>query len=151
MIIEKASREDLPMILQLQHLAFAKEAEEFNDFEIGPLKQTVNDLDEEFSVRVFLKALDENGTIIGSTRGYIENGTSYIGMTFLHPDFQGQGIGTRLIRTLETMNQAPRYEINASTRCPQNIRLYERLGYVRFREVHTDNNGFVFLEKRDLL
>ncbi len=32
MIIEKASREDLPMILQLQHLAFAKEAEEFNDF-----------------------------------------------------------------------------------------------------------------------
>jgi len=75
MIIEKISREDLPMILQLQHLAFAGEAEEFNDFEIGPLKQTVNDLDEEFRVRVFLKAIDEDGSIIGSTRGYIENGT----------------------------------------------------------------------------
>lgn len=149
MIIEKASGEDLPSILELQHLAFAQEAESFADYEMLPLKQTVNDLNEEFHVKIFLKALDENGIIIGSTRGYLENGTCYIGMTFVHPDYQGQGVGTRLIRTLETMNQAPRYEIKASIRCPQNIHLYEHLGFVQFRETHTGNKGFVFLEKRN--
>ena len=52
-----------------------------------------------------------------------------------------------MIRTLEQMNIAPRYEINASIRCPKNIRLYEKLGYVRFKETRTGNNGFVYLEK----
>lgn len=149
MIIEKAVREDLPAILQLQQLAFSREAEEYGDFEMKPLKQTVDDLDEEFNRSVFLKAVDDDGRIIGSTRGYIENGTSYIGMTFVHPNCQGRGIGTILIRTLEAMNPSRRYEINASTRCPQNIRLYEQLGYVKFRESFKANKAFVYLEKAD--
>lgn len=52
-----------------------------------------------------------------------------------------------MINKLEEMNKVPRYEINASIRCPQNIRLYERLGYVRLKETKTENNGFVYLEK----
>lgn len=147
MLIEKADKKDLPKILEIQYMAFRKEAEEFNDFEIEPLKQTVEALEEEFQKFTFLKAVDENGNIIGSTRGYIENKTSYVGKTFVHPDFQGKGIGTQLIGTLESINKAPRYEINASIRCPQNISLYERLGFVRFREIMTENNGFVYLEK----
>ena len=94
-----------------------------------------------------LKAVDDNGNIIGSTRGYIKDDTSYIGKTFVKPEYQGKGIGTKLINTLEKIHVAPRYEINASIRCPQNIRLYEKLGYVKFKEVHTLNNGFVYLQK----
>jgi len=60
---------------------------------------------------------------------------------------QGKGIGTQLIRALEFINKAPRYEINASIRCPKNISLYEYLGFIRFRETKTENNGFVYLEK----
>jgi ribosomal protein S18 acetylase RimI-like enzyme len=134
-------------ILQIQHLAFRKEAEDFNDFNIEPITQTVAILKEEYETFVFLKAVDESGQIIGSIRGYIEDGTSYIGKTLVHPDYQGQGVGTKMICTLERMNKAPRYEINASIRCPQNIRLYERLGYVIFKEIKTENNGFVYLEK----
>lgn len=147
MIIEKADKKDLQNILEIQYMAFRKEAEEFNDFEIEPLKQTVEALEEEFQKFTFLKAVDENGNIIGSTRGYVENETSYVGKTFVHPDFQGKGIGTQLIKSLEYINKAPRYEISGSIRCPQNISLYEHLGFVRFNEITTENNGFIYLEK----
>ena len=147
MIIEKAGWNDLETILDIQHLAFKREAEEYNDFLIEPLTQLLEDVQKEFEYMIFLKAIDENGKIIGSTRGYIEGGTSYVRTTSVHPDYQGKGIGSKLIQELEEVNQAPRYEISASIRCPQNIRLYERLGFVRFKEIKTENNGFVYLEK----
>lgn len=147
MIIEKAGWNDLEAILDIQHLAFKREAEEYNDFSIEPLTQLIADVQKEFEYMIFLKAIDENGKIIGSTRGYIEGGTSYVRTTSVHPDYQGKGIGSRLIQKLEEVNQAPRYEISASIRCPQNIRLYERLGFVRFNEIKTENNGFVYMEK----
>lgn len=111
------------------------------------MQQAIEDLEKEFQSFTYLKAIDDNGLIIGSTRGHIEGNTSYIGKTFVYPDYQGKGIGTKMIRMLEEINKAPRYEINASIRCPQNIRLYVRLGYVRFKETKTENNGFVYLEK----
>lgn len=148
MEILQAEKKDLEEILQVQYAAFRKEAEDFNDFEIEPMTQTVAVLEEEYETYTFLKVLNNEGKIIASIRGHIENGTSYIGKTFVHPDYQGKGIGTKMIHTLEQMNTAPRYEINASIRCPQNIRLYEKLGYVRFKETRTENNGFVYLEKK---
>jgi Sortase and related acyltransferases len=146
-IVKFAEKEDLPIILELQYLAFQKEATEYNDFAIEPLQQTINEVEEEFKKFTFLKVLDESGMIVGSARGYVNEGTSYVGKTFVHPDFQGKGIGSKLIATLESLNPAPRFEINASIRCPQNIRLYEYLGFTKFKETKTENNGFVSLEK----
>lgn len=145
--IKKAEKEDLKRILEIQHLAFQKEAADFHNFNMGPMRQTLADLEKEFETFTFLKALDEKGEIIGSSRGYVKDRTSYIDKTFVHPDYQGQGAGTKMIAVLEKMNPAPRYEIYASIRCPQNIKLYERLGFVRFRETHMENNGHVYMEK----
>lgn len=142
-----ANKEDLAQILEVQYQAFRKEAEEFNDFNIHPMTQTLEELEEEYQTYTYFKAIDEKGQIIGSIRGYIENDTSYIGRTVVHPYYQGQGIGTAMIKRLEQINTAPRYEINSSIRCPGNIRLYERLGYKKFKETKTENNGFVYLEK----
>lgn len=146
-IIKHAKKEDLPIILELQYSAFQKEATEYHDFEIEPLQQTISEIEDEFEKFTFLKAVDESGRIIGSTRGYVKNGTSYIGKTFVHPDFQSRGIGSELIAALESLNPAPRFEISSSIRCPQNIRLYEHLGFTKFKEIKTENKGFVYLEK----
>ncbi|HAB59537.1 MAG TPA: GNAT family N-acetyltransferase, partial [Lachnospiraceae bacterium] len=116
MIIIEARQKDLEEILQIQHLAFRKEAEDFDDFDIEPMTQTLEVLEEEFKTFLFLKAVNDEERIVGSIRGYIKDGTSYIGKTFVHPDYQGKGIGTEMIKHLEAVNKAARHEINASIR-----------------------------------
>ena len=44
----------------------------------------------EYKKGIILKALDEKGKIIGSVRGYLEDGTVYIGKLMVHPQDQGK-------------------------------------------------------------
>ena len=148
MMITKAEKTDLEQILELQYLAYQSEAELLNGFSIPPLKQTLDEIYQEYATSVFLKATDESGAIIGSVRAYIDNGTAYIGRLIVHPDRQGQGIGTKLLLTIEQKCEAAKYELFTSDKSIRNIRLYERLGYVRFREQKVaDGLTFVYLEK----
>ena len=82
MIITKATKEDLSEILQLQYLSYQSEAKLLNNFDIPPLKQTLQEVQNEYDNGTILKVLDDNNRIIGSVRGYIENGTLYIGKLF---------------------------------------------------------------------
>ena len=146
--IAKASGDDLRTILNLQYLAYQSEARLLDDFEIPPLKQTYDEVEGEHAKGLFLKAVDENGEIIGSVRAYADGGTSYIGKLIVHPERQGQGIGTKLLLAVELECPAARYELFTSDRSVRNIRLYERLGYVRFREEKISGDlTFVYLEK----
>ena len=51
--ISKASKEDLPFILQLQRDAFYKIAEAENNFNIKPMTQTYEEMKEEFERSIF--------------------------------------------------------------------------------------------------
>ena len=88
--IEQASLEDIDMILQLQIQAYLIEAEIYNDYSIPPLIQSFNEIKQEFSQQIFLKAIekgmeeeeeggDQTMMIVGSVRAYLERGTAYIG------------------------------------------------------------------------
>ncbi len=103
MIIKKAEFSDLEEILLLQKLAYKSEAELYDDFSILPLVQTLKEVEEEFENHVFLKVV-ENEKIIGSVRALLINSkTCYIGKLIVHPEFQNQGIGTNLIREIESI------------------------------------------------
>lgn len=65
------------------------------------MTQTLEELEEEYKILAFFKVVDEKGKIIGSIRGRIKDGTSYIDKTFVRPDYQGEGIGTKMIKMLE--------------------------------------------------
>ncbi|WP_295088704.1 hypothetical protein [Ruminococcus sp.] len=65
-IIKKAERNDLKEILQLQYLAYQSEADLFGSRDIPPLKQTLDEVVEEFNSGVILKMVDDKNTIIGS-------------------------------------------------------------------------------------
>jgi len=54
-IIEKALKEDLPDILNLQKKAFEKVAMEENNFNILPMTQTLESITEEYEKRLFFK------------------------------------------------------------------------------------------------
>ena len=147
-MIEKAQKEDLKKILELQYLAYQSEAKLFGDMDIPPLKQTIEEVYDEFEKGTILKALDENGVFIGSVRAYQDGGNVYIGKLMVHPEMQKKGIGTKLLLEIENEYQNQRYELFTSTKSISNIRLYERLGYKIFKEEAVSQElQFVYLQK----
>lgn len=147
-IIKRAEKKDLQDILDLQYLAYQSEAILFHNIDIPPLNQTLLDIENEYKKGIILKALDESEKIIGSVRGYSDNGTTYIGKLIVHPKMQRHGIGTKLLLEMEKEYPEQRYELFTSTRSTNNIALYERLGYRIFDEKQiTDELIFVYLEK----
>lgn len=148
LIIKKAQKDDLRTILELQYLAYQSEAKLFNDPNIPPLQQTLEDVEKEFEKGIVLKAIDEKNIIVGSVRAHSEKGTVYIGKLMVHPQKQKRGIGTKLLLEIEKEYPNQRYELFTSTKSIWNIRLYERLGYKIFKEVSiTEELQFVYLEK----
>ncbi len=147
-MIKKARKEDLEEILKLQYLAYQSEVRLFGDMDIPPLKQTLEEVYEEFEKGTVLKAVDEEGGIIGSVRAYQEEGTVYIGKLMVHPNMQKRGIGTKLLLEMEKEYPNQRYELFTSTKSLSNIRLYEKLGYEIFKEeAVTQELQFVYLQK----
>lgn len=146
--IIKAAEADLQEILDLQYLAYQSEAALFGTTDIPPLKQTLAEVYDEFNKGIILKATDENGIIIGSVRGYAENGTAFIGKLMVHPQMQKMGIGSRLLAAMENEFPRHRYELFTSTKSISNIKLYRKLGYEIFREEAVSQElSFVYLQK----
>ena len=148
MRIVKANQEDLQSILDLQYLAYQSEAELFHSKKIPPLTQTLEEVNKEYQKGIILKAITENNQIIGSVRARCEKGTVYIGKLMVHPAYQGQGIGTKLLVEIEKCYTHVRYELFTSTRSKKNIQMYEHLGYKVFNEKQVNEEiRFVYLEK----
>lgn len=94
-MILKAEREDLQEILQLQYLAYQSEANLFGSRDIPPLKQTLDEVVEEWCSGIILKMVDDANTIIGSVRAIERDGTAFIGKLMVHPDHRHKGYGLR--------------------------------------------------------
>ncbi|MCL2264832.1 MAG: GNAT family N-acetyltransferase [Treponema sp.] len=157
--IIKAQFEDLETILQLQYAAYQSEAILCNDFTIQPLKQTLDQVIDEYRKGVILKAVLKTSSpgrtrdekIIGSVRAHEKENTVYIGKLMVHPDYQGNGVGRRLLAAIENEFPKKRCELYTACKSSRNLYLYETSGYKRFRE-ETDNAGikFIYFEKTRL-
>ena len=149
MTIQEVEKKDLQQILDLQYLAYQSEAQLLNNPNIPPLKQTIEELEMEFESNIMLKVIDESDVIIGSVRACSQNGTLYIGKLIVCPEFQRQGIGTKLLKEIERICPSERYELFTSSKSVGNIKLYERIGYNIFDEKDvSDNLKFIYLEKK---
>lgn len=147
-LITKAREEDLKEILELQYLAYQSEAALFGNKDIPPLKQTLEEVVDEYSAGLVLKMTDENGVIIGSVRAHEKDGTVYIGKLMVRPDHQKKGYGKRLLLEVEKYYPGKRYELFTSTRSTDNMRLYQSAGYKEFKQKAVDDElVFVYMEK----
>ena len=146
-MIQKAGPGDLPEILRLQYLAFQDVAAMFPGKAIQPLTQTLEELRGEYDKGAVLK-MTAGGALIGSVRAWEQDGTVFIGKLIVHPGHRRRGHGARLLAAVEQCFPGRRYELFTSTKNPENIRLYEKLGYRIFacRAVDSDLE-FVFMEK----
>ena len=147
MRIIKAERRDLPAILALQRIAYQSEAALLNNYEIPPLRQTLEDVSEEFEKGLILKGVLD-GRIIGSVRASSDGHTCYVGKLVVSPEHQRKGYGTQLLSELEKSWPHPRYELFTSDKSTGNLKLYEKMGYRRFQEKQINPKLFlIFLEK----
>lgn len=146
--IKRAERDDLQEILDLQYLAYQSEADLFGTQDIPPLKQTIEEVVEEYNNGVVLKIENEN-KIIGSVRARYDGGTVYIGKLMVHPQYRRKGLGKSMLNEVEVIFPHCRYELFTSTLSSDNIRLYESAGYTEYkREKVNDKLTFVYLEKK---
>lgn len=149
MKITNASVDDLKEILELQKLAFQVQAKIYNDYTIPPLVQTYEEIIDDYSNHVYLKAIINN-KIIGSVRGYQEGETCYIGRLIVHPNFQNQGIGSKLMDAIEQyFKNIKRCELFTGHKSVKNIYLYKKLGYKIFKsEPLNEKVTHIFFEKQ---
>jgi ribosomal protein S18 acetylase RimI-like enzyme len=150
MEIEKATVLDAEELLTLQKLAYRSEAEIYNDFKIPPLVQTLESIQKDLEDQFFLKALI-SGRIIGSVRAYAQGTTCYIGRLIVNPEFQNQGIGTKLIYEIEkTFTHCKRFELFTGDKSERNLSLYQKLGYQIYKKANiTDLTTIVYLERKN--
>ncbi|HEY4675147.1 MAG TPA: GNAT family N-acetyltransferase [Candidatus Bathyarchaeia archaeon] len=148
MVIKRATIADAEEVLSLQKLAYQSEAEIYNSFDIPPLTQTLQEIKDEFSSKTVLKTVF-NEKIIGSVRAFLKDGTCYIGRLIVHPNFQNQGIGTKLTNEIERIfSNAKRFELFTGYRSAKNLHLYQKLGYKIFKtEKVNENLKLAYLEK----
>lgn len=148
MRIERAELRDLKEILALQYLAYQSEARLLNDYMIQPLTQTLEEVEWEFSKGIILKAVDDAGEIIGSVRFCVEGDTCRVAKLFVHPAYQKQGLGTRLLGEIEKVCPCPRYELFTSSKSIHNIGFYEKNGYGCYAEKeYSPGLTMVYMEK----
>ena len=146
--IIRAVSNDAEELLLLQKLAYQSEAELYNNYDIPPLKQTVDEIIDQFSTHIFLKAISR-GEIVGTVRAVEINGTCHIGRLAVHPDMQKKGIGTTLMNEIDKYFTPLRFELFAGSKSDKNIRLYQRLGYNIFKTAKygCGNIEIMYMEK----
>ncbi|WP_353812356.1 GNAT family N-acetyltransferase [Mesorhizobium sp.] len=93
-------------------------------------------------------AVRADSRLIGAVRWRLDGSMAHIGRLTVAPDWQGRGIGTRLLRAAEAASGASFFELFTGHRSERNIRLYEREGYVFLRmEPINDRIELIFLRK----
>lgn len=150
--IYEAKEKDLQEILDLQYLAYQSEAALFGSKDIPPLKQTLDEVIDEFNKGIILKMINSVNVIIGSVRAKEDNGTVYIGKLMVHPEYRHKGYGSKLLEEIEYYFPQKRYELFTSTKSKDNIRLYQKMGYKIFdTKAVSEELHFVYMEKKNQL
>lgn len=148
--ISRASLSDAEGILALQKLAYQSEARLYDDWSLPPLIQDIASLREEFGTSLVLKATVAN-RLVGAVRAKVDDvsGTAAIGRLIVHPELQGRGIGSELLKAVEAAcSGVAKFELFTGSRSEATIRLYQRHGYTITRiEPVSPTLSLTYLEK----
>lgn len=149
MRVESVRKEDLEEILSVQYLSYQPEAEAYRNFRIQPLTETLTVLEEQYEIGTFLKLCDDDGRILGSVRGYLEDDIFQIRKVFVHPCHRRKGYGTMLLRAMEEMFADHKKQLFAPVRMEDATHFFEKNGYLKVKKQRVSiNMEFYYLEKK---
>lgn len=131
--LRRAVKEDVPEIRALVQRVYAR----WRAVTPRPPKPLAADYDRAFGVHRF-DLLVHNGQLLALIETVAEGSELLIVNVVVDPDRQREGLGQRLMRHAEELARAGGLRgtrLYTNTLMTPNIALYERLGYVREREV----------------
>jgi tRNA (guanine37-N1)-methyltransferase len=141
---------DAGELLTLQRAAYLSEAQAYDDFSIPPLQEQLEGVVERIAQGVVWKAVA--GTrIVGSVHLAVEGSLGRINRLMVAPDWQGRGVGSKLLRVAEQTAPAEvtSYELFTGAESERNLQLYRNAGYREIRrEPQTAKVELVLLAKR---
>ncbi|MFI7066606.1 tRNA (guanosine(37)-N1)-methyltransferase TrmD [Kribbella sp. NPDC050124] len=145
-----ATEADAGEIHTLQLAAFLSEGRAYDDLSIPPLVEDAAASVERLTQGGVLKAVA--GTrIVGSVQMTVDGAVARIGRLIVAPDWQGRGLGGRLLRVAEQLAPAEvtSYELFTGAESDRNLGLYQKAGYREVRrERQTEKVELVLLAKR---
>lgn len=137
---------DAGEVLTLQRAAYASEAQLYGDPFLPALTQSLSELERELTGPGL--GLRLVGRLVGAVRWRVETSTAHIGRLTVAPDLQGQGIGTKLLRSAQSRSGAETFELFTGHLSEANIRLYEREGFTVTRsEVLREGVTLIYMRK----
>ncbi len=140
--------QDAAEILDLQKRAFITEAEAHGNWDIEPLRQTLDGILADFATHTFLKATDGGGAIVGSVKFRAQDDRVRVGKLIVDIACRGRGLGRRLLAEVEAHNpEVKRFQLFTAASSDHNIRLYESVGYRVAREFRdAAQDGFAMVD-----
>ena len=129
LIICRANQTDFPEILAIQKKAFLSEAEFYQNFNIQPMTQTLEEMKTECLEKIVLKAIVD-GQIVGSIRANTTDNICMVNKLVVLPEFQKRGIGKKLLLEIETyFTDVDKFKLQTGAFSKTNIGLYTKTGY----------------------
>lgn len=142
-----ATEEDLKELLEIQHLSFMSEAQNMNNYDIQPIKETLDELRVRFNKSTIFKLVSD-GKIIGSIAGTLNGDTCHIGKLFVHPDYRGNGYSNDLISYLfNYFSDVQFFEVYTSAESELNLYFYNKHGFKEIKRDYIDGSEFVYFKK----
>lgn len=147
--IQQACANDLENILQLQKQAFTAVAQLLNNHNIQPLHQNLQEITAEYNKGIILKYLSPQNELIGSIRAYEDdNATCHVGKLIVQPSHQNQGIGRKLLETIEThFPNCTKFSLFTVEDTPNTAYLYQKAGYHIVAQRSIDHSSMLIMEK----
>jgi tRNA (guanine37-N1)-methyltransferase len=145
-----ATAADAGEIHTLQLAAFLSEGRLYDDYTIPPLTGDPAATAARLERGTVLKAV-AGARIVGSVQLTVDGSVGHIERLMVAPDWQGRGLGLRLLRAAEQLapSEVTTYELNTGDRSTRNLALYQKAGYrEQRREAQTPKVDLVFLTKR---
>ena len=148
MIIELATIQDVPALLDLQRKAFGPLCEELEWKDAPVLTESLEQAYEKFARCTTLKVQNDEELMIGSVNGNVTDGSLYIGRLMVLPEYQQQGIGKQLFREIQRLLPHNRVWLCTCQQVPAPYNFYLREGFKPFKSEKVGPNlTWIYLEK----
>lgn len=132
--LRECIQEDLQFICDLKEKCFKWYIEKIYGWDENQLELTQKEMDENLSYMNVIQY--ENKDIGLFTFSYDENGDGRIGMFAILPEYQGKGIGTKILQDTIEKNPGVRMYLKTYKENPARF-LYQRLGFQKYDETET--------------